>query len=63
MLTFIKRAFEDYWDIQNALAEQGIYEMHLPCYPYFVCSIDTERLKIYYDKQRAISESNRPIKD
>ena len=63
MLKFIKQAFKDYWDIQDLLAEQGIHEIILPCYPYLLCFIDPERLEQYYDKQRTISKSRRPTED
>ena len=63
MLKFIKQAFKDYCDTQNMLAEQGIYEFVIPCYPFLLCYVDSERLEQYYDKQRTISKSRRPTEN
>lgn len=57
MLKFIRQAFKDYCNTQNMLAEQGIYEFVIPCYPFLFYYIDSERLEQYYDKQRTISKS------
>lgn len=58
MLKFIKQAFNDYWKIQDQLADQGIFQIHIPYYPFLLYYIDSERLEQYYDKQRTLSKSD-----
>lgn len=62
MLNFIKQLFKDYFDMKHSLAEQGIYEFVIPCYPYLFYYIDPERCEQYYDKLRTIRESNQRTK-